>query len=384
MDNLTHEDVKALSQMRQGPYVSIYLPTHRNGEEKRQDQIRLKNSLRQAEEQLIASGMRSPEAKDLLHPPRALLDDSAFWRSQGDGLALFRSPEVFRSFRLPRAFEELTLIGSHFHIKPLLPLLCHDGRFFVLAFSEKEVRLFEGSERTFREVQAPQTPGSLAEALKYDVPDKQTRFHTITATGHSDRGHAIYHGQGTGADDDKDRIYRFFQAVDRGLQPLLKDERAPLILAGVESRSSLYRQANTYPFLLEPMVAGNPQRLNERELHNRAWEVARTHFDRGRQEAARQYRELSGSPRASNRLADVLPAANRGKVQFLFVPANGHQWGAYFPANGDLQLHPRALPGDEDLLDRAALDTFTNRGMVYAVEPEEMPDGGPVAAVYRY
>lgn len=384
MDNLTLEDVKTLSRIRRGPYLSIYLATHRNGEEKRQDQIRLKNSLRQAEEQLTASGMRSPEAKDLLQPARDLLDDSAFWRSQGDGLALFRSPEVFRSYRLPRVFEDLTLIGPHFHIKPLLPLFCQDGRFFVLAFSEKEVRLFEGSERTFREVKAPQAPGSLAEALKFDVPDKQTRFHTITATGHSDRGHAIYHGQGTGSSDDKDRIYRFFQAIDRGLQPLLKDEHAPLILAGVESRAPLYRQANTYPYLLDAVVAGNPQRLSDAELHRRAWEVARPHFDRGRQEAARQYRELAGTPRASNRLAEVLSAAHRGKVQFLFVPENGHQWGAFSPDNGETEVHPRAQPGDEDLLDRAALDTFNNRGMVYAVEAADMPDGGTVAAVYRY
>lgn len=43
-----------------------------------------------------------------------------------------------------------------------------------------------------------------------------------------------------------------------------------------------------------------------------------------------------------------------------------------------------AGPGDEDLLDFAALHTFLNRGAVYVLKPEDMPDSGAVAAVLRY
>jgi hypothetical protein len=66
------------------------------------------------------------------------------------------------------------------------------------------------------------------------------------------------------------------------------------------------------------------------------------------------------------------------------VAANAHQWGAFDPTTGKVDVHDEPQPGDEDLLDRAALDTFTNRGTVYVVEPAQMPDKSPIAAVFRY
>jgi hypothetical protein len=47
-------------------------------------------------------------------------------------------------------------------------------------------------------------------------------------------------------------------------------------------------------------------------------------------------------------------------------------------------IHTEAQPGDEDLLDLAALQTFSTGGTVYAVTPEQMPDKAQVAAIFRY
>jgi hypothetical protein len=44
----------------------------------------------------------------------------------------------------------------------------------------------------------------------------------------------------------------------------------------------------------------------------------------------------------------------------------------------------RGSPGDEDLLDLAALQTFSTGGTVYAVTPEQMPDKAQVAAIFHY
>jgi hypothetical protein len=47
-------------------------------------------------------------------------------------------------------------------------------------------------------------------------------------------------------------------------------------------------------------------------------------------------------------------------------------------------LHREVKPGDEDLLDFAAVHTLLNRGTVYAVELKKVPDEAPLAAVFRY
>jgi hypothetical protein len=47
-------------------------------------------------------------------------------------------------------------------------------------------------------------------------------------------------------------------------------------------------------------------------------------------------------------------------------------------------VHEEAEPGDEDLLDFTAIQTLLNSGMVYAVEPQKVPDEALLAAAFRY
>jgi len=49
--------------------VSLYMPTHRAGRETEQDPIRYKDLLREAEERLMANGLRSPEVQEMLKEP---------------------------------------------------------------------------------------------------------------------------------------------------------------------------------------------------------------------------------------------------------------------------------------------------------------------------
>jgi hypothetical protein len=58
--------------------------------------------------------------------------------------------------------------------------------------------------------------------------------------------------------------------------------------------------------------------------------------------------------------------------------------GSFNPETSTIDLHPEAQPGDEDLLNAAAIQTLLNGGTVYAVEPEKVPDEAPLAAVFRY
>jgi hypothetical protein len=43
-----------------------------------------------------------------------------------------------------------------------------------------------------------------------------------------------------------------------------------------------------------------------------------------------------------------------------------------------------AKPGDEYSIDLAAVATIDSKGEAYALDEGEMPDGKPLAAIYRY
>jgi len=384
VDLLSRDELRMLIGNAGGPCVAIYMPAHRVGSGTRQDPIRLRNLLREAEERLIASGLRSTTAQELLEPAWQLGQPGLFWSYQSDGLAIFISPGMFRYYRLPFSFKKLVVVADRFHIKPLLPLLSGDGQFYILALSQNEVSLLQGTRYSVSEVYLEGVPESLEEALRYDDPEKQLQFHTRTPRVTDGKRSAIFHGHGVGIDDSKDNIRRYFHQIDAGLRELLRDERAPLVLAGVDYLLPLYREVNSYPYLLDQGIPGNPEGLKAAELHAQAWAVVQSYFLKAQQEAAARYRQFAGTGLTSNDVKETVAAAYHGRIDLLFVAVGVQRWGTFAPDTNVVQLHQKAEPGDEDLLDFAAMHTLLNRGIVYAVEPGKVPDDAPLAALFRY
>ena len=382
MNLFSIDELKTLLEKPSGSCVSIYMPTHRMGTTTQQDPIRFKNLMRQAEELLVGGGMRGQAARDLLEQAKKL-DNSEFWQYQSDGLAIFISTNVFRHYCLPLDFEELVVVSDRFHFKPLLPLLTGDGKFYILALSQNDVRLLQGTRYSVSEVDLEDVPQSIAEALKYDDPEKQFQFHTGTSQVGGDRA-GMFHGQGAGNDEQKDRLLRYFRKVSGGLEELLKNQRAPLVLAGVDYLLPIYKEANNYPHLMEDGITGNPEELKAEELHSSAWEIMQPYFEQAEQEVVSRYQELAGTGQTANNIQEVVSAAYYQRIESLFVPVGVQQWGLFNPSTSEIQLHQEQESGDEDLMDFAAIHTVLNGGTVYAVEPEKVPGDAPLAAVFRY
>jgi hypothetical protein len=385
MNILNKDDLKSLSEKHDGWHVSIYMPTHRAGPETQQDPIRLKNLLGQAEGWLQDVGLRTPEAKARLEPASRLVQDGLFWQRQSDGLAIFVSSAFARHYRLPFDFEELVVVAERFHVKPLLPLLSGDGRFYILALSQDEVRLLLGTRYTVGEVDLEGAPTSLAEALRFDDPEGRLQFHTASGpTGGRGGRPAMFFGQGAPSQDQKGDILRYFQKLDTGIQALLVGEQAPLVLAGVDYLLPLYREANTYPHLIEEGIEGSPDKLSAEELRQRAWAIVQPCFLEEREAAAERFMQLANTDKASEKLVEIVSAAYRGRVDALFVALDLQQWGAYDPETDKVQVHQQFEPGDQDLIDFAAVQALLHGANVYAVGVEQMPLGASLAAVFRY
>lgn len=382
-DLISINDFRALATAQTSMAVSIYMPAHRRGRDTQQDPIRLKNMAQEAETQLVQAGLRRSDAAALLAPVRAMLPDGLFWRYQSDGLAIFLSPEAGYRFRLPLPFDEKVVVTQRYHLKPLLPLFTDNGRYFLLALSQNEVRMLEGTRHTLNELVLTDVPSSLADALKYDQFEKQLQFHTSTPSRFGRRS-AVFHGHGAADEYNKDRLLRFFQQVDRGVREVLHDEHAPLVLAAVDYLMPIYRQANSYPHLLSAGIDGNPEHVGRDSLQQRAWAIVEPHIMQLRKETLARYRALLGTGLASYHVEETISAALHGRVEALFVPIGKHVWGAADAATRSVTIHDAAQPYDEDLLDLAAIQTLAAGGSVFALAPDEMPNGASVAAIFRF
>lgn len=382
MDVLTREDLTALAVRGEGRRVSVYLPTHRFGSETQADQTALKNALRTAENRLVAGGMRSPDAARLLAPARALLDARPFWLRTDKGLALFVESVGVRAFRLPEEFSPQVIVDERFHLKPLLGIVSSNRHFWLLALSQKHVKLMRGSRHGLEEVDLEGVPDGLAEALRWDDFEKASlQFHTGTS-GTGGRRPAVFHG--TGETDAKQELVRYFREVDRGVAEYLQGDAAPLVLAGVDYLLPIYREVNSHPTLVLGTVSGSPENTNPETLFQQAWEIVLPVFGASRDQAARRLGEAWGSNKTTSDPETLVPAAMHGRVDTLFVATDRELWGHYDAETDTATIHVSPHPGDQDLLDLSAFEALLSGAEVYAVPAEELPQGDVLAAILRY
>lgn len=388
MDILKQADLEQLMGTSGEWCVSLYMPTHKLGREQQQDPIRLDNLIKRAQEKLIEFGLRSPEARELLRPAENLLtDQEAFWQHQSEGLAIFLSNSgLFKNLRLPLKFDELVVIANNFHLKPLLPLLSRDGKFYILAVSMDEIRLFLATKDTIEQVDLVGVPTSMQEALWMDDPEKFKGFHTSASSPGRGERQAVFHGHGAKPAEDKTNLLRYFRYVDAGLNDMLEDKDIPMVLAGVDYLLPIYHEASTYNALIEEGLGGNPEELSPSELHLSAWELVKPIFEEAREKDVARFEQFHGQQNelASADLKTVVKAAHFGQVETLFVPVGTQVWGRYDPGQNQVRLDSKNKPENQDLLNYAAMQTIINSGQVYAVQPEKIPGDGELAAILRY
>jgi len=385
MKALSRHEIVALAERQGEVCVSLFVPTRRTGVEVQQAPIRLRNLLRRTEEQLAGYQLRSPDAKQLLAPAYALLNDDSLWRNQGDGLAVFLAPDFLRPYSLPLRFDEFELAAHHFYIRPLLPFLSSDERFHVLALSQNQIRLFECTPYAIRELERANVPGKLAEALRYDSPERHITLRTAgPAPVGGGRAAAMFYGKGN-VEESKRQLMDYFRRVDEGLRELLPGDCTPMVLASVAYLHPIYRAVSQHPCLALEGIVGNPDHLTPESLHQKALTLLHAQFQKKQAEAKAQYMRLAHTKGASNDVSVVVSAAYQRRIGALFVNRLAQEWGVFDPvSNVVLRREQKTLLSDEELVNLAAIYTLARGGDVYSVEPADMPDAGPVAATFRY
>ncbi|MCF8080602.1 MAG: hypothetical protein K9K88_15085 [Desulfobacterales bacterium] len=384
MKNFTMEDLKRLSDIEDDLCISMYMPTEPGAATVDEQRIRFKNLLRKAEKEIQENGANKKMLYEMVEQGRRLLENDYFWRYQSSGLAVFLAAGTFLFYKLPVSFEEEFVAGKRFYVKPLIPLFMADGRFYVLALSQQEVRLFSCTRYNAMEIDLVDVPEGIAESLKYDSKQYQLQFHTGAAGGGGNRP-AIFHGHGVSVDDNKDELLRYFQDVDRGLSDILPEQEVPLVLAGVEYLLPIFKEASSYRRVMKEVVRGNPETLRAEELHQKAWGIVRPELEKSQREDKQRYRDLAGKGYTAAGVQTVVPHAAYGRVDTLFIDIDARRPGSFDPDKNETAVFDEDSTDGEDLLDLAAVETIKHSGKVYALTKDQMPEEhAAAAAILRY
>lgn len=364
--------------------VSIFMPTHPTGKEVRQDPIRLKNLLTDAQSKLTAGGLSEADADAILEPATALLEDRDFWQHQSTGLALFIDENQTSEYSVPLGFEELVVVGEKFHIRPLLPMLAADGHFSVLTVTADKATLFSASRYQLVEDRAAGLPDRASEENDYENP-VQASPPARPNVGTANIPNAQVYGDSP-PDFRKARLQEFVAEVAKAAENILSASPQPLVLVADAEISGHFQQSSDLGQLLAGVVEVNANALDTSELHGLAYPKVQERLDSGRVEALNNAAELlgRGDPTATSHIADIVRASHQGRVSALLLHDGEPVWGRYDSEADRVETGPDFESSGEDLLGIASIETLQHGGSVHVMSSTELPTETEAVALLRY
>lgn len=383
----TKSDLSALMEAAPPLGVSIFLPTHVRGAEIRQDPIRLKNLAAGAREKLMAIGLSRAQADEFLAPALALVEDYRFWQHQNQGLALFLSGDKATHYKVPLSLAEEVVVGSGFHVKPLLPMLAADGAFHVLTITHDRVRLFDASRFSLSETDSSDLPESLSEVK--NEPDYENPAQAAPVarpnTASIDISNAQVYGDSP-EDWRKERLVEYVRRIASALEDRLASDAVPVVLVADAEAGGHFQKFSSLGSLLVGVVETNPEAMDETTLHEAAYAVMQPRLDKERQDATERFAALhgGGDARATTSMEDVVRAAYQGRIDTLLLTEDGAAPGRYDEDTDVVATRSEDTATGEDLLDAAAVRTLRHGGSVFVLPREELPGDAAAAAVLRY
>lgn len=370
----THINIPTVHEMEQlaawrGPgAVSIYLPTEPDGHNSEGERIELANLASDAIGQLKDAGLSRADASSIEESLGDLIDDEDFWRFQAHTLAIFVNESGIVTHRLPNQLSRAVEVSDRFAIKPLLRTFTFPQTAFILAISQGAVRLIEAS---------PDLPPGRIEVS--DLPSD-----VASAVGQPSIRGRSYDGRIGGSEGQKLRMRQYARKIDQALALVLGGHDLPLVLAGTDPLVPIYRSVNSYPHLVQDVISGNPDDKSDAEL------VAdvRPVLDRIYANELAELQELFGTRRAQGRavtdLADVARASTFGAVDTLLVDIDQVIPGEVDEETGKITPEPHADAHTYGITDEITRRVLMSSGRVLAVRADEVPEGGPVAALLRF
>jgi release factor family 3 len=375
------KDMKSMLSS-EAPCLSVYMMLGKAGVNQgaKQNDLRWQECLRNAEEKIKQYGAQG----------RELLESIASWdavaqgqEAEGKSVAVFRGPDTLQTVWLEDEVTDRAVVGPHFYIRPLLREMTRDKAFYILALSQKDVRLLRCTTRTSEDVPfAPGTTTNYEHWMNSVKPDhNDTNRGTTGPSSGSSKGAIAPMGADREAKDEY--LSHFYKQIEHGVAEVLRGHTEPLVLVGVEYELPIYRELNRYPHLAKESVQGAPNSLKSGEMHARALEaLERCHAMKVDEALAEWNHKVGGG--ASSRLKDVVTAAHDGRILTLIVSDSFEKTGSFDEATHAVKGRETGGNEDEDLINDAAVQTVLHAGNVLVAPHHKMPNGAPLAAIFRF
>ncbi|MEA4890702.1 MAG: hypothetical protein VB070_14690 [Clostridiaceae bacterium] len=382
MNCLTKDQLDHLLQVQKFPCVSLYMPVQKEGADTRQGSILLRKTIKTIDEKLHGMSVRTPVIEHLIKPVEALYDDALFWEYQDLGLGLLFNDDGLNIWHLPFPCLESVTLSDRYMILPLLATIGMDRSYSMLSLGLADTHLYRCTRHTLTEVTVPNMPASLKSVIETYSTEKQLQHNSGVSGG----GSAVFHSAESAKDSEKDRIGEYFRQIESSLKKVLPHDDSPLVVTCVDYLFPIFRSIFKDPRLMNEHISGAPDSYKRDALLRQGWQIIQGVYHEAKTNALKTYRKLQGSDRVEEDIRKILPAAQAGRLDILFLQQWQRIWGQYNPLDGHVKrIDPEPeLYGAPDLLNQAALLTLDHGGQVFSLDRQEMPSPTACIGVMRF
>lgn len=397
MRHLTGALLRDLARHEAPLCLSLYVEVAAGGGEHRHVELALKNAQSDGKEAVLAaSGTNEGASAALVERLEALTYDD-FVGAHDRRLAVFMGPDLTET--VDTQVEETGIhVGPVFRLAPLLGELDRTPDHALLVASRDEVHLYRATSGTLTKLEPEDMPASFAAVSAFTDPQEKGNIHgredsgvpgsyqgpQAVDSGKSGTQGLPHHSMGghDWRETKEDELRCYAERIIKAVQHHLSGTNLPLVVAADERLHGMIRQGADYPHLVSDGIHRHPRDLDEEALREAAADCVKRETAQRRKDAWETVAASLGrkDQLASTDTTEIVTGAAAGRVAQLFVRTGASVKGRF---NSKSLAAECDADGNEDLVDRAIVETLRNSGEVFALDHLGEADW-TMAAGFRY
>ncbi|GAA5505851.1 hypothetical protein [Novipirellula caenicola] len=358
LQTLKSGDLEELASVSAKPCVSILMRTHRSGPDTQQGPIRLKNLLGEASRKL-----KSADFDDaILDQVKQGVRESNFWQHQGEGLAIFLTPDKCQMFRLNREVDDIVHVGETFLLLPLIREQGKRDRYFVLSLTWDEAKLFQRRGESLEVIQTDSLPAKFDDLILPRDPEVSLQNRSHQSIGNSGGSStAMFHGHGQGEGKIEADREHYLSLVGEDVVGAMYNTGLPLVVVATDEVIGHLRAVSDVS--VDAKVDASPSQWSEVELRDQAHQAIAPKLESSHDQFKERFGTALAQSKGSNDVADVLDAAKNGRIDAVMI------------RDGARELNR---------VNQIVIETLRNGGDVFTERDGDSNDEAEVAAIFRF
>lgn len=354
------EQLQKLATEQNAPCVTISLDTHRTHPDSLQDEIVLKNLLKEAEERVIEEyGKRSVASLlEKIENVTSEIDPNY----NLDSLHLFLSNDTQEIVKLAwSTSNDGVHISENFAIRSIIKSYNRSENYLILVLSQGGVQLYEA-----------QNDGIVQEIKNDDFPFSQTPYYNTFPDRGSDAKHL------------DDLVREFFNKVDKALVKVHNETDLNCVVISTPENYGFLQQVADKPQVYIGHAAIDYNNSAPHHVVQQSWEIVAQLQHERRIAAIEEMKEAVGQGNVVTDLQEIYQAAIDGRGDMLIVHQDFSQPVNMIDDRTFDIIDDATIPfAIDDITSTIAWEVLSKKGRVFFTSQEEIKDLGKIVLKTR-